>query len=252
MSAPAINKDLPSSPLKRGLYGQNAPRSTSTLRAIFQNKHVLNSIKWGFTSGTLVVFHTLYHSRGNIALALSFGTMAFCVTTPAKYWYYMRRQRHEFFRGMSITAQTQDAHMLTTGKHAKKVRSREAMYNPNQPYNDEEWEFVQKIKKRLVLYCIGGGSAGLLSAVSVLTLMNISRISPIWMRAGFTVCAGLSGAGLALRYVLQDGIKEASKWEKDGRLKQELKYVMNWLNSDENDDKNKPDAVKRKRDSSTS
>ena len=107
MAAPALKQDLPSSPVQRGLYGKDTTKSTNTIRAIFQNKHVLNSMKWGFCSATFITFHTLYHSRGNITLALTFGTLTFCIISPIKYYAYIKRQRHEFFRSLNFVSQTQ-------------------------------------------------------------------------------------------------------------------------------------------------
>ena len=44
------------------------------------------------------------------------------------------------------------------------------------------------------------------------------RVSPIWIRFGFGVGCTLFGALFAARFSLNSAIKEANKWQKDGRL----------------------------------
>lgn len=242
MAAPSMRDELPSSPVQQGLYG-TSNKTTSTLKSILTNKHVLNSMKWGFCTATLVTFHGLYHSRGNIMLSLTFGTMAFCVVSPAKFWMYQRRQRHEFFRSLAMTSK-QNTNILGTGKASQKVHSRQALYDPNEPYTDEEWAFAQKIYRRTIYYSIGGGSIGLVTAVAILTAMNVTRVTPLWIRFGFTSAFTLFGAGLAFRMNLNDAIKEAQKWQKEGRLKQEVKYVINWMNADQAEKESRPDPSK--------
>eukprot|EP01084_Bolivina_argentea_P263186 445349_1 len=241
MSAPVL-KDLPSSPFKGGKF-RGSTKAPSTLRALFQNKHVLNSMKWGFVVGSFVTFHTLYHSRGNIVISLFFGGVAFCVVSPIKYWVYMRRQRWEFFRSLQFTAK-QNTTILGTGKTGKKIHSRELLYDPNEPYSADEWAFAQRIYRKMFYYGIGGGAVGLVSAISVLTLMNASKVSPMWMRFGFCLFTGAFGASMGLRMNLDWAIKEASKWEHEGRLKQEVKYVLNWMNADKIEEQNRPDPSK--------
>mmetsp|Transcript_23378 Transcript_23378/g.37204 ORF Transcript_23378/g.37204 Transcript_23378/m.37204 type:complete len:82 (-) Transcript_23378:24-269(-) len=69
--------------------------------------------------------------------------------------------------------------------------------------------------------------------------MNATRVAPMWMRFGFCTATTLSGAALGIRFSLNSAIEEAGKWEKEGRLKQELKYVVNWMNAEKNEEKRK-------------
>ena len=200
----------------------------------------------GFCSATFITFITLYHSRGNITLALTFGTLTFCIISPIKYYAYIKRQRHEFFRSLNFVSQTQKSNLLSTSIQNKRVISREKLYDPTVPYSDEEWAFAQKIYRRTIISCIGGGCIGLIGAVSVISVMNVSRVSPIWIRFGFGVGCTLFGALFAARFSLNSAIKEANKWEKDGRLKQELKYVTNWMNAEKDEEQKRADISKRK------
>ena len=244
MSAPAL-KELPSSPLQKGAYGANT-KAPSTLRALFQNKHVLNSMKWGFCSATFITFHTLYHTRGNIPLAMFFGGMAFCVVSPIKFYVYMNRQRWEFFRSLQFAAQNNETNILGTSSNKKKIASREALYNPNEPYSDEEWAFAQQIYRRTIYYSVGGACCGGMGSAAVLSLMNVARVSPMWMRFGFGLSVTLFGAGLGFRTNMNWAINQATKWEKDGRLKQELKYVIDWMNADKAEKAQRPDPNNRR------
>eukprot|EP01084_Bolivina_argentea_P146295 256214_1 len=246
MATPALREDLPSSPLQRGIYSDRS-KAPSTLRALFQNKHVLNAMKWGFCSATFITFHTLYHSRGNVPLGLFFGGTTFCLVSPVKFWVYMRRQKWEFHRSMHFAAQNNQTNVLGTGKRGKKIHTREALYDPKEPYSDDEWAFAQKVYRRTFYYAVGGGCIGLVGATSILTLMNASRASPIWMRFGFCTAMIGFGALMGWRIILSSAIDEASKWEKEGRLKQEVKYVFNWMNADKQEEENRPNPNKMKR-----
>ena len=248
MSTPSL-RELPSSPVPKGAFSESN-KAPSTLRALFQNKHVLNSMKWGFCAGTFITFHTLYHSRGNIPLALFFGGCAFCTVSPIKFWVYMRRQKWEFFRSLNFAAQNDNSiNLLGTGR-SKKIMTREALYDPSTPYSEEEWAFAQKIYRRTFYYCAAGGSIGLVTAYSILTFMNYQKVAPVWMRFGYTFFMTLFGAGVGWRINLKAAMDEASKWEKEGRLKQELKYVLNWMNADKKEEANRPDPSRRSRGSS--
>merc|ERR1712228_583545 len=201
----------------------------------------------GFCSATFITFHTLYHSRGNVPLALFFGGCTFSLVSPIKFWVYMKRQKWEFFRSLKFAAEKDNSiNLLGTGR-SKKIHSREALYNPTTPYSDEEWAFAQKIYRRTFYYCSAGACIGLVGGTSVLNLMNVQRVAPIWMKFGFCFFTTLFGAGVGWRINLSAAMDEASKWEKDGRLKQELKYVLNWMNADKQEEASRPDPSKRNR-----
>lgn len=251
-SAPSLNEDLPSSPISKGQYSRTA-KHFGTLRAIFSNKHALNSMKWGFVTGSIFVFHVLYHSRGNIPLALTWGTMAFCIVSPMKYYMFMRIQRSHFLHSLDFTAKDNRATLLGTGSSGQKVHSRQTMYDPNQPYTDEEWAFAQNLRRLSYMYLIGGGCFGVVSALAIINVLNVSRTSPIWMRFGFTASMGAFGAAFAFRIHLKDSLKTAKGWQKEGRLKQEIKYVENWMNAEKTEEETRPDPshpskIRRKRD----
>lgn len=82
-AAPEL-RNLKTSPSPYESKLEKQKKTKSTLFQLFTNKQVLNSVRWGFSCGTLIMFSALYHSNGEFFRALTHGTVACLVVTPMK------------------------------------------------------------------------------------------------------------------------------------------------------------------------
>ena len=226
---PIIREDLPSSPVGSSDMSSRTVFSPS-LRGFFENKHNLLSLKWGFVVGTIMFGHTMYHTRNNVPRALLYGFVSFSIVTPMKYYFYMRQRSLEFFRAIDYTSKTGDTNVIGQTVYSTKIQSREQLFDPNVPYTNEEWGLAQRYKRGVIMYGISGALIGFGISAGYLHYFRFVRyVRPIHQ---FMFIMGVSGlvSVVFMRYHVKQSIMEVNKFNKDGRLKQEAKYLQSWDN----------------------
>ena len=155
----------------------------------------------------------------------------------------------EFFRAVSYSSQTGDTSMMTQAGISANIVDREMLYDPNEPYSPEEWQFAQDTYRGVKIYGSSGAALGALTGLGVLHFGQFNRgrmKSPFWLRFLFVLsCAGF-GSVLMMKFTLNKSMGILQNWDSPGRLLQERKYVLSWINSDEKQKEKVQTQVKQK------
>lgn len=160
----------------------------------------------------------------------------------------MRQQKMEFFRAVRYSTQTGDTAMVTQSGGGDIV-NREILYDPNQPYSPEEWEFARRTYRNVKIYGGSGAVLGTIGGYAIIHFCQFNRgrmRSPLWIRILFLLpCAGF-GSVLTMKLTLNQSMTELQDWTKPGRLLQERKYVLSWINSDDKQREEMQNKVRQK------
>ncbi len=107
------------------------------------------------------------------------------------------------------------------------------MYDPNNPYTREEWAIGQRAYRNNIMYGIGGATIGLVSGIAILQLTGIRTAAPIWSQFAFLITTTLFGGCITMHGATKRSLSEMASYDKEGRLKQEVEYVMSWMGAEE-------------------